>query len=247
MNMYEDLRYRILIGQASMILYSLMLALLGRSGKTFLLVFILIILFSVLMSRRAKSPLGAGSVRPEEVLQGRKLYEETQVRELQQRDKGLIMDMQEQSKFTMYSMVGMIAAMAYFFLLWPYIDYLYLYVAGALGEGKLSEFIAYLVYFEGLFIISQASYVWALRKVGKIAIPQMPQGYTVTEKGIVIHGLTGKKAIPFPLPREAKIEVNEKRGFVEISVEGKRSITKLRLYARNPKRLAEIIRRYGRG
>ncbi len=247
MNMYEDLRYRVLIGQASMLLYAVMLTFLGRSGKTFLLVFLLIILFSVLMSRRAKSPLGQGTVRPEEVLQARKLYEETQVRELQQKDKGLLMDMQEQSKFTMYSMVGMLAAMAYFFILWPYIGVIHEYFAGLMGEGKLSEFLAYLVYFEGLFVISQASYLWALRKVGKIAIPQMPQGYTVTEKGIVIHGLTGKKAIPFPLPREARVDVNEKRGFVEISVEGKRSITKLRLYARNPKRLAEIIRRYGRG
>ena len=245
MNMYEDLRYRVLIGQASMLLYSLMLTFLGRSGKTFLLVFILIILFSVLMSRRAKSPLGRA--RPEEVLEARKLYEEMQVRELQAKDKGLVLDMQEQSKFTMYSMVGMLAAMAYFFILWPYIDVLHQYFNGLVGEGKLSEFLAYLVYFEGLFVISQASYLWALRKVGKVAIPQMPQGYTVTEKGIVLHGLVGKTAIPFPLPREAKVEVNEKRGFVEISVEGKRSITKIRLYARNPKRLAEIIRRYGRG
>jgi len=242
-SMYEDLRMRLLIGQFSMVLYSAVLAFLGRSGKAFLLAFILIILFSVAMSRFTSKKGPLRRVKPEEVLQGRVLYEEKSTREIQTSDRDLVMDIQEQSKFSMYNMVGMLAAMAYFFLLWPYIDVIYEAVAARVGEGTLAHFIAYLIYFEGLFVITQVSYWWALRKVGKIKMIQMPQSYKVTEKGIVLQGLVGKSAIAFPLPREARVEVNEKRKFVEIVVEGKRSVTRLRLYARNPRRLFDILKR----
>ncbi len=247
-NLYEDTRFRVLFGQATMVLYSLMITFLGRSGKTFLLVFLLIIVFSILMARRGgKNPLGQEKVPPERVLEGKKLYEEKNTRELQTQDQGLLLDIQEQSRFSMYNMLGMVAAMAYFFLFWPHVDGLYSLVAAYLGEGKTAEFIAYLIYFEGLFIITQASYYWALRKVGKVPMIQMPQSYTVTDKGIVLQGMVGKTAVTFPLPDKARVAVNEKRKFVEIVVERKRTVTRLRLYARNPKRLYEIIRRYSRG
>jgi len=157
-----------------------------------------------------------------------------------------VLDLQEQSKFSMYNMVGMLAAMAYFFLLWPYTSHLYDYFSQLVGEGRLAHFLAYLVYFEGLFIISQASYLWALRKVGKITMIQMPQAFTVTEKGIVFQGIVGKSGFRFPLPAEAKLNIDEKRRFVEIVIEGKRSVSKIRLYTRNPKRLLEVLKRYGR-
>jgi uncharacterized membrane protein len=41
------------------------------------------------------------------------------------------------------------------------------------------------------------------------------------------------------------IRVEEKRGFVDIVNEGKASLTILRLYSRDPRRLYEVLRKYG--
>jgi len=244
-NFVEDLRYRVIIGQAAIILYSLFATILGWNYKTFILVFALIIAFSIIQNRRAKNPLGQEKVPPENVLKGKRLYREENVRELQQSDTELMKDFQEQSKFTMYNMLGMVAVMAYFFLFWNHIDALYEWVAGYVGEGDLAQFLAFLIFFEGLFVINQLAYWWALRKVGKVTMVQMFTSYTVTDKGIVAEGLMRKSALTFPLPDDVEVVVDEKRRFVELVKEGKRTRTKIRLYARNPKRLAEIIRRYG--
>jgi len=244
-NFIENQRYRILIGQAAIILYSLFATLLGRNYKTFILVFLLIIAVSLIQQRKAKNPLGQEKVPPERVLEGKRLYREENARELQQQDKDVLKDFQEQSKFTMYNTLGMVAAMLYFFLFWNHIDALYAWVAGYVGEGKLAEFLAFLIFFEGLFIINQAAYFFALKKVGKVTMIQMVSSYTVTDKGIVLEGLVRKSALTFPLPDDVEVVVDEKRRFVELVKEGKRTRTRIRLYARNPKRLAEVIKRYG--
>ncbi|MCE4600860.1 MAG: DUF2208 domain-containing protein [Desulfurococcales archaeon] len=244
-NQIEDVKSRVLLGQFSILLYSVAAAILGRNYKTFILVFILIIIISVLQNRSGKNPLGQARVPPEEVLKGRKLYEEENARELQTKDLDIMKDMQEQSRFTMYTSMGMFIAMLYFFLLWKYVDTLYQYVSVYTGPGKLAEFLAFLIYFEGLFVINQLVYIWALRKVGKVTMLQPAPSYTVTDKGIVIKGLVGKTAITFPLPDDIEVNVNEKRKFVELVKKSKRTVTKLRFYAKNPKRLAEVIKRYG--
>lgn len=244
-NQIENVKSRVLIGQLSIILYSVAAAILGRNYKAFILVFILIIIITLIQNRSGKNPLGQEKVKPEELLKGRKLYEEEKARELQTKDTEIMKDMQEQSKFTMYTSMGMMIAMLYFFLLWGYVDHLYEYIALRVGEGKLAEFLAFLIYFEGLFVINQGVYVWALRKVGKVTMLQSPPGFTVTDKGIVLKGLIGKTTITFPLPDDVEININEKRKFVEIVKHSKRTVLKLRLYTRNPKRLAEVIKRYG--
>lgn len=244
-NQIENVKSRVLIGQLSILLYSVFAAILGRNYKAFIIVFILIIIISVIQNRSGKNPLGQEKVKPEELLKGRKLFEEENARELQTKDTEIMKDMQEQSKFTMYTSMGMIVAMLYFFLLWGYVDNLYNLIAVRLGEGKLSEFLAFLIYFEGLFIINQGVFVWALRKVGRVTMLQSPAGFTVTDKGILVKGLVGKSAITFPLPGDVEVSVNEKRKFVELVKTSKRTVLKLRFYTRNPKRLAEVIKRYG--
>lgn len=244
-NFIENQTYRIVIGQLAIILYSLFATILGRNYKTFILVFILIIAISVIQMRRSKNPLGQEKVSPETVLSGKKLYREENARELQTSDTGVLQDIQEQSRFTLYNSLGMVGAMAYFILFWNHINALYEFFAIRLGEGKLAEFAAFLVFFEGLFVINQLAYFYAIRKVGKVNMMQMATSYTVTDKGIVIEGMIRKVTVTFPLPEDIKIVVNEKRKFVELVKEGKRTRMRLRFYSRNPKRLAEVIRRYG--
>ena len=130
--------------------------------------------------------------------------------------------------------------------MWKYIDHLHLLFFDYLGNDRLALFLAFLIYFEGIFIINQLFMLWAIKKVGKVTVMQVPQKYTVTDKGIVISGLVGKTTIQFPLPEDTFMNVSEKRGFVELIRHGKRSITKIRFYTKRVKRLEELLKRYGK-
>ena len=244
-NPIEDVRSRVLVGQLSILLYSIFAAILGKNATTFILVFILIIIISILQNRSGPNPVGQAKTKPEIVLKGRKVYEEEKARDLQMKDTALMADMREQSRFTMYTSLGMLIAFIYFFAFWGYVDDLERWLIPYMGSGKITVFTAFLIYFEGLFIINQAVYIWALRKVGKVVMLQTPPKFTVTDKGIVIKGLTGGTALTFPLPHDVELSVNEKRKFVELIKHYKRTIVKVRFYTKNPKRLAEVIKRYG--
>ena len=246
MSYIEDMRQRMLIGQVGILAYSLAAAFLGKTWKTFVLAFLVIILVQLSVSRRGKDPMGQAKARPEEVLDAPKLFEESKAYELQMEDKQFIVEMQQQSKFTMYTSMGMIVSILYFMLLWKYVDNLYMLFLSTAHNDRIAWFLAFLVYFEGLFVINQLSMIWALRRIGKMPIIQVARSYTVTPKGIVISGIIGKNTVRFPLPEDARIRVDEKRRFVEIVRHGKRTVTRIRLYTRRTRRLADIIKKYGR-
>ncbi len=246
MSYMEDMRSRIIMGQAFMILYSLLAAILGRTTKTFIIIFLLFIVTFIIQSRRGKGPLGVGKANPEEILSGKRLYSEEKIRELQMKDEKLLEEIQAQSKFSMYTSLATFAGIAYFFALWPKINALYNYFLPRVGGNEiLAHFIAFLIFFEGLFIVNQVALFYAMKKAGRMPVVNIPQSYTVTDKGIVLKGIVNRTGIRFPLPEDVEVKVNTKRGFVDIVKEGKRTITRIRLYSRNPKRLYDIIRRYG--
>ncbi|MEB2836234.1 MAG: DUF2208 domain-containing protein [Desulfurococcales archaeon] len=244
-SMYESTAKRLLTSQAYMIAYSVLLALLGKARYALLLVFLFWILMFVVQSRLGKGPLGHGRVRPEDVLEGRKLYEEKNVREIQMRDEMLLKEIQEQSKISMYLSLAMLVGLVYFMVAWKQVPAIDHYIAGYIGEGRLSLFLAYLAYFEGYFVIYQGLTSYALRKVKIITTINTPLSYVVTDKGIVTKGIFGRTAIKFPLPPDVQVRVDEKRSFVELVKRGKRTVLKIRFYARNARRLGDIIRRKG--
>ncbi|MCE4613307.1 MAG: DUF2208 domain-containing protein [Desulfurococcales archaeon] len=240
----ENIRARLLISQVFVLVYSALVALLGRTSETFLVVFILLILYAFIQSRRSKGPLGQGKVRPDDVLASKILYKEDNIRELQAKDEKLLPEIQEQSKFMLYTSLGSFLSIGYFIALWGITGRLADFFYGIVGEQRLADFLAFFIFFEGLFMINHVAMLYAMKKVGIVKIINMPQSYIVTAKGIVLKGLVMQSAIGFPLPSDVRMVLDEKRGFVEIVKEGKRSITKIRLYSRSPKRLYNIIRKH---
>ncbi len=239
---FENPWRRALVTQAYLIAYSAIAAVVGKGRLLWVVIFLFIVLMVVFQARAGKGPLGQGRVDPEEVLAARKLYEEKDVRELQMSDDGLAADLQAQSKATMYVTLGTFIALAYFFLLWGKLADLEAYIAERLGVGeRLALFLAFLIYFEGYFVISQAAMMYGLRKAGNIPFINMAMGYTITEKGLVLKGLIGRQAIRFPLPDDVMVELNERRGFVELVKKGKRTTTRIRLYSRSPRRVYDLI------
>jgi len=240
----ENIRTRLLISQVFVLVYSALVAVMGRTAKAFVIVFLLLILYSFIQMRRSKGPLGHGKARPDEVLSAKILYREDNIRELQARDEKLLPEIQEQSKFMLYTSLGSFLSIAYFIALWGYTASLAELFLNRVGSQRMADFLAFLVFFEGLFMINQVAMIYAIKKVGVVKMINMPQSYIVTPKGIVLKGLVMQTAIGFPLPSDVKTKLDEKRGFVEIIKEGKKSITKIRLYSRSPKRLYNIIRKY---
>ncbi len=241
----EQMRKNILINQAYIIIYSILAAIIGVNYLLFILVIIFVIISMFLQSYLSGSPLGK-NVKAQEVLQGKRLYHEPETRSIQMKDKQIMLDFQEQSRFTMYTTIGMFIGLIYFFVLFRYVpdlaNYLKLYLTGY----RLDLFFAFLIYFEGYFVITMLNTTWAVNRIKKLPMVNVPSQYTITDKGIVIKGMITTKGIAFPLPNETNVNLNEERRFVEIIKEGKRTVTKLRFYSKNPKRLYEIIKKYGK-
>ncbi|GAB6147939.1 DUF2208 family protein [Stetteria hydrogenophila] len=238
----EHLGKRILLSQAYLIVYSALAAIVGRGKLLWLVIILFFILMIIVQSRLGGGPLGQGRVKAEEVEAGRTLHEENDVRELQMNDKELAVEMQEHSKATMMLSFGTFISLAYFFLLWSKISSIESYLAGKFGIGpKTAMFLAFLIYFEGVFIINQLFLLYTIRRIGKMPVLNMPQGFKITEKGIILKGLVSRQAITFPLPSDVEVVLNEKRKFVELVKHGKRSVTRIRLYTKSPRKVYSLI------
>jgi len=85
--------------------------------------------------------------------------------------------------------------------------------------------------------------MWALSRVKKLPALNIPTSYIVTDKGVVIKGLVTTKGVKFPLPPDVRLNMDKNRRFVELVRDGRRTVTKLRLYTRNPEKLYDILRR----
>lgn len=238
----ENLGKRALLSQAYLVVYSALAAVIGGGKLLWLVIILFFILMIVIQSRSGGGPLGQKKVRAEELETGRTLHEERNLRELQMSDEGLVAEMQQQSRATITMTLGTFIALGYFFLLWHKVQDLKLYFSTSFGFGdKLSTFLAFLVYFEGVFIINQLFMLYSIRRIGKMPVISMPQGFKITSKGIILQGVIGRQAISFPLPEDVKVEVNEKRKFVELVKVGKRSIVKIRLYTKSPRKVYDLI------
>jgi uncharacterized membrane protein len=236
---------RLAMSQFFIILYSALAAVLGRTWITFLLILALIVVLGVWQARRSQGPFGV-KAKPEEVEDARELFQEESVRELQMKDEGLAKDIEAQSRALMALNLALLVGLAYFVVFWRFLDPLYLYFKeNVVADDRAAHFLAFLVYLEGYFVISTVATYIASRRIGPLPMINMPSSYKVTEKGIVYKGLISKTALPFPLPSGVEVRLDESRRFVELVKRDKRSVVVLRLYSKNPRRLYQIIKRYG--
>lgn len=246
MSFYVEQRWKsTLLNQAYIIIYSVLAAIIGVNYLLFVLVIVFVIISMFLQSYLSGSPIGKNT-KAQEVLQGKRLYHEPETRSIQMKDKQVMVDFQEQSKFTMYTTIGMFIGLIYFFVLFKYVPDLAKLLELYITNYRIDLFLGFLIYFEGYFLITMLNTMWAISRIKKLPMVNVPSQYTITDKGIVIKGMISTKGIAFPLPNEANVNLNEERRFVEIIKEGKRTVTKLRFYSKNPKRLYEIIKKYGK-
>ena len=238
----QSTRKQLIIGQVSIIIFALVAGFLGRSGwQYWLFVILYFIVFSIVMQK-----LGGGGVkgkaRVEEVEQGKVLMEERESFQLLTEDVEYQREMADQMKMMQGQMLMFFPIMLYFFIVYrPILNT----VPKFFANEHLGYAAAYLVLFEGSFLLSRLGQ-WAMerrmKKAGKkFVMINAPRAFTVTSRGIVLHGLASKNAIAFPL-KEYKVNHSPQRKFVELVNEMPKAILKIRFYTRQHEKLYKILK-----
>lgn len=231
------------VSQVSIVLFSLAAGLLGRGTATFwLFVLAYFIIFGYVYYKLSRPKLGSKDVA-EAMEKARVLYKEEDTMQFMREDKEYMSEMSQQMRFAQLNMLMMFPILLYFMVAYRHVIE---GVSSLFENQRLGLVVAYLVLFEGSFALSRLG-SWAIerhmRKTGfKPVYISVPRSYRVTVEGIVTYGLASRQALPFPL-QGFRLVCNPHRKFVDLVKEGRKGVTKVRLYARNPEKLCEILRK----
>ena len=224
----------VLVSQASMLVFALVISYAPQLYWAVLLVYFIVLGSTMFMAQRRFT----GKVSANEVLMGRRLYAEDKAMDIAVKDEELTRELAAQFRPMVMSFVGLVIAIAVFWLFSAFHGSIVDALKPVVGSEKLANFLYWVIVFETVFIATRVTgYAFAGGLLKGSQPPFIPSKYVVTDRGIAIPGALGV-AIPFPLPSEYRVTLNERRGFVEI-VDGKGR--RIRLYARNPRRLYELI------
>ncbi len=231
------------MSQISIIVFSLAAAFFRQYYSYIILLFFII--YFVAMAKLNKAKASKGKVSVEDLQKAKKFIEEKNAREIMMEDKEISKDMADQMNTMKTMMLPSLIVMIYFFTLWKYVPSIGDTLSSYVSDHSIAFFLAFLLYFEGSFIISWVGRIALIRRAGHLVTINMPTSYTVTDKGILVGGIIGQQPIPFPLNDDVEVNYSEKRRFVEVVQRQGRNVIKTRFYTKNPKRLYEIIQRYG--
>ncbi|MEM1604772.1 MAG: DUF2208 domain-containing protein [Fervidicoccaceae archaeon] len=234
---------QVLISQLSILIFALIAGLVGRGGTTYwILVLLYFIVFTYIMMRISR-PKQQAKVDVAKIESGKILLEEKNTYELMSQDKEYMAEVSEQMRIAQQNMLLMFPVMIYFFIAYGPITNT---IPSYFENHRLGVIVAFLVLFEGSFVLSRLGQWYIERRLKKRGYkPVMinaPRGYLVTSEGIVMYGLAGKQAISFPV-KGYKLNYNVQRKFVELIQETDKGIMKLRFYTKSPEKLFEILKR----
>lgn len=241
MSMPFQNKKQLLIGQLSIVIFSIVAGFLGRSGLYYwLFILLYFIIYMILMSKFSQPNL-PHMVKAEKVETGKTLFEEDKAFEVASSDKQYVVEMQEQMKIMQSNMMFSFVVLIYFFFA---IGPVTSYVAPKFADERIGFAVAYFILFEGSFLLSLLGQYYIGRRMSKagkkVVAMNMPRAFAVTTEGIIIKGLTSSKGIKFPITLY-KVVLDEERKFVELVHETDKVVNKIRLYTKNPNKLYDII------
>lgn len=238
----QSTRKQLVIGQVSIIIFAFIAGYLGRNGwQYWLFVILYFIVFAVVMQKLGGTGV-KGKVRVEEVESGKVILEEKGSFQILTEDVEYQKEMAEQMKLMQGQMLMFLPIMLYFILAFqPILNTVPKYFESE----HLGYAVAYLVLFEGSFVLSRLGQWFMerrMKKTGKkMVMINAPRGFTVTDKGIILQGLASRSAIRFPLS-DYKVVHSPQRNFVELVHETPKAVLKLRLYTRKHDRLYQLLK-----
>ncbi len=222
----------IALGQVSILLFALVLAFAPHLYVAVIIAYLVLMGALMTISQRRF----ARTAKVEDILDGRKLFEERNAVDIAVSDEELARELSQQMRMMLYSFIGFGIAIAIFASASAFHGQIVEFFKGLLGVESLANFAYWLLVFETVFVATRLTTIM-LGGRKTIQPPMVPSRFIVTDKGIVVPSLLGL-ALRFPLPEDYRVEVNERRRFVEISDPRGRRV---RLYTRNPRRLYELI------
>jgi uncharacterized membrane protein len=223
----------IAISQLSILVFALVLSL----APQLYLALVLAYIFGMGAITAIQQRRFARSAKLDDVLSGRKLFEEQKAMDIAVADEELARELTGQVKMLVASFLGLGVAVGIFAAISLVRGQVVQGFTALTGSEKLANFLYWLLLFEILFIASRAATLLVAKGAQKQQPPLIPSRYVVTDRGVAVPGVIGL-ALAFPLPSGYEVRVNEKRKFVEIADSRGR---RLRLYTRNPRRLYELI------
>ncbi len=203
---------------------------------TFILFLISALIFTTVMMRKSKS---VSKVPLSEIRSGRLLYkaDPSEVSEIQRNDVELIKELKPMLRLSIMSLAMSLATL----LLWYRIYFPY--VNALLGESVNLTYKAlmYLIGYEVPYILISLVNQLSRRSVKEFV--QILNSYEVYDRGLVGSSIV----LSFPLESSKyRVLLNSKRGYVDIIHKSGKTVLKYRLYSKNPERLFDVIKWYGK-
>jgi len=202
---------------------------------TFILFFISALIFTTYMMRKSRS---ASKVPLSEIKSGRLLYKAdfSEVSEIQRNDVELINELKPMLRLSMISLITLPLFFVWYYIYFPYVNAL-------LGEGVDLTYKAfmYLIGYEVPYVLINVVNQLSRRSVKEVV--QVLNSYEVYDRGLVSSNIV----LSFPLESgKYRVLFNNKRKYVDIIQKSGRTSLKYRLYSKNPERLFEVIKWYGK-
>ncbi|ALU12221.1 hypothetical protein EYM_01580 [Ignicoccus islandicus DSM 13165] len=213
-----------LLSQASMLTFATIMSFFPQYYGFLLVIYFILML--VIMYKYFGKHLKKAMERPK----GKVHYEENS-KELLETDPEMERILKGQMSQSLFSSLPIMVLLLFGFTLWPTITHI---------PNPVYRFAAIVAYFEGYTVLNYFLNKHAMKKMAEI--PKPITSYKVTEGGIQIKPFGN---IPFPL-KDYEIKVVEESKAVDL-VSKKPGVPSYRLYSKNPKRLAELLLKLGKG
>ncbi|RLG79083.1 MAG: hypothetical protein DRO10_01160 [Thermoprotei archaeon] len=173
------------------------------------------------------------------IKEGRLLYKSKleEVRELQAQDKLLVEELKPMMKSAGLSFVGMIIMFVWYFLYFPFArDF------ATQAEDLYLRLGVFLLGYELPYVTITLLNLISRRSIKETV--QVLNSYEIYDKGVLGMGLT----VTFPIDPKSnyKVLVDPDRKFVEFIFRQGRMLVRYRLYTKSVKRVADLIKRYGK-
>ena len=213
-----------LLSQASMLVFASIMSFFPQYYGFLLLAYFAIM--PVIMYKYFGKHLKKAMERPK----GKVHYEENS-KELLEEDPEVERLLKGQMSQSLISSLPIMVLLVFGFTLWPMITHI---------PNPIYRFVAIIAYFEGYTVLNYFLNKHAMKKMAEV--PKPITSYKVTENGIQLKPFG---SIPFPL-RDYEVRVVEGSKAVDL-ISKKEGVPSYRLYSKNPKRLAELLLKLGKG
>jgi len=228
----------IVISQAAMLALSAVLSFYPQYFLAFYILYIFVIMGVSLYMAQKSNPLMSQRKYLSEVVKAPSIFEERKAMEVAMRDDEYQAMLRDYTSQTLRSL-----GIMFLYMLLLIAFYYTVFVRITENYVGLYRFLAYVTYFEALFLFNFFVY----RRIVKFRMMEVvaPSNYKITIKGIASTDVTGL-VLYFKHLSDARITVNPDKSYIEIDSQSSKLPYRVRLYSKDLQRLKEAVEKLQR-